>query len=916
MQKPIFNRTRLAAAVSLALATNGVTLALPAIGQDEADVLEEVVVTGYRKSLIDSIENKRFNASVIESISAEDIGKLPDSSIAESLSRLPGLAAQRLDGRASRISIRGFGENESATTFNGREQVSISDNRGVEFDLYPSEIMAEVNVYKTPNATLEAEGIAGVIDMRTVKPLESESRIQVRAEYEYNDLGQLNPDSDDTGVNATVSFIHQFADDTVGVAFAHARLDSPNQENRWNSWGYPNEWWCGQQECPGAMLGGAKPFVRSSTLERDSTMLVVQVEPNDRLSMTADVLYVDFDDQKTLRGIEIPFAWGQGWPRTVNSVENGVVTSGTTEGQRVVVRNDFEQREAELTQMGFNLVFDLSDSFQIEMDLSRSEVEREIFSFESYAGTGRGDSRGEPDTIGYQLNGGGAGAVFTHGLDYSDANLIQLGGPLTWGWQSTLNDKFGATGTEFENTAQDGFLNAPNIDDELTALKLAAKQQLDIGPVSSIQYGISYRDRTKEKTAENYFLTLNAFPEMLQIPDQYYLGSVSLDFIGMGDMIAYDSLSMIRDGFYDKTLEESSYATNQWSVTEEVTTIFAMANLETEIFGKELSGNVGIRYIETDQSSNAFARSGSDLIRQTVSHDYNNVLGSLNLRMALTEEQIIRFGIAQTMSRPRMDEMNASFGIGINLVPDQYGNYISAGGGNTTLEPREALGIDLTYEYYFADAGYLAVALFRKELDEWIFDGTGEIDVSEFLAATGQVTPDGSTTATVNGKINYGDGTIDGYEISLAMPLSVIHDVLDGWGVFLSHTGVDSDISAPGGADYVLPGLSESIQQATVYYENGGFEARLSVRKRDDFKGDLYGLGFSVSQYDILGETLVDAQLSYDFAASRFSSLSGLRIYAQGMNLSDEPFTSLQGDQVRDYQEYGENYRIGFSYSF
>ena len=138
MQKPIFNRTRLATAVSLALATNGVTLALPAIGQDEADVLEEVVVTGYRKSLIDSIENKRFNASVIESISAEDIGKLPDSSIAESLSRLPGLAAQRLDGRASRISIRGFGENESATTFNGREQVSISDNRGVEFDLYPS----------------------------------------------------------------------------------------------------------------------------------------------------------------------------------------------------------------------------------------------------------------------------------------------------------------------------------------------------------------------------------------------------------------------------------------------------------------------------------------------------------------------------------------------------------------------------------------------------------------------------------------------------------------------------------------------------------------------------------------------------------------------------------------------------------
>ena len=153
MKNTTFSRSRLASAVSVALAVSGMAVALPASAQEEAEVMEEVVVTGYRKSLIDSIENKRFNSSVIESISAEDIGKLPDSSIAESLARLPGLAAQRLDGRASRISIRGFGENESATTFNGREQVSISDNRGVEFDLYPSEIMAEVNVYKTPNAT-------------------------------------------------------------------------------------------------------------------------------------------------------------------------------------------------------------------------------------------------------------------------------------------------------------------------------------------------------------------------------------------------------------------------------------------------------------------------------------------------------------------------------------------------------------------------------------------------------------------------------------------------------------------------------------------------------------------------------------------------------------------------------------------
>ena len=905
MKNTTFNRSRLASAVSVALAASGMAVALPAVAQEEAEVMEEVIVTGYRKSLIDSIENKRFNSSVIESISAEDIGKLPDSSIAESLARLPGLAAQRLDGRASRISIRGFGENESATTFNGREQVSISDNRGVEFDLYPSEIMAEVNVYKTPNATLEAEGIAGVIDMRTLKPLDTEARTQLKAEYEYNNLGQLNPDAEDTGINATFSYINQFADDAIGIAFAHAAMESPNQENRWNSWGYPD-----------GVLGGAKPFVRSSTLDRDSTMLVVQVEPSDRLSMTADMLYVDFADQKILRGIEIPFAWGQGAVTAGAPNADGLVTSGTTDGQRVVVRNDYEEREAELTQFGFNAMFDYSDDLQIELDVSRSAVEREITSFESYAGTGRGNDRGEADTIGYNLAPGGAGATFSPNLNYADPSLIQLGGPLTWGWQSTLNDKFNATGTEFENTAQDGFLNAPNIDDELNALKLAATQQLNKGMITSVEYGVSHRARTKKKTAENFFMTLNVFPEMLAIPDQYYLGSVSLDFIGMGNMVAYDSQGMVRDGFYDLTLEESSYASNQWNVKEDVTTMFAMANLETVIAGKEVSGNIGVRHIQTDQSSNAFAQSGGSLIRQTVKHDYSNTLPSMNLRVALDDKQTIRLGVAQTMSRPRMDEMNASFGIGVNLVPDQYGNYIGAGGGNTSLEPKEALGIDLTYENYFANDGYFSIALYHKDLKEWIFDGAAEINVSDFLAASGQSTPDGSTTATVNGKVNGGDGTLTGWEISLAMPLSMIHESLDGWGIFASHTGVESDIKTPGGSDFELPGLSDTIQQATVYYENGGFEARLSMRHRDDFKGDLYGLGFSVQQYTMLSETIVDAQLSYDFADAGIANLEGLRVYAQGVNLTDEPFTSLNGGQIRDYQEYGESFRIGFSYNF
>ena len=213
-----------------------------------------------------------------------------------------------------------------------------------------------------------------------------------------------------------------------------------------------------------------------------------------------------------------------------------------------------------------------------------------------------------------------------------------------------------------------------------------------------------------------------------------------------------------------------------------------------------------------------------------------------------------------------------------------------------------------TYENYFADDGYFSIVLYRKELKSGS-DGAAEIDVADFLAATGQSTPDGGTTATVYEKVNGGSGTLDGWEVSLALPFGMMGDALDGFGLFASYTGVSSDLKTPGGSDYKLPGLSENIMQATLYYENNGFEARVSMRKREDFKGDLYGLGFSVDQYDILGETIVDAQLAYSFANAGIASLEGLRIYAQGVNLTDEPFTSLNGGYVRDYQQYGENYR-------
>ena len=580
--------------LTLALAAAGITSFAATAAEEKQlknDDVEVIEVKGFRGSVVESINTKRFSTQVVESISAEDIGKLPDSSIAESIARLPGLTAQRLDGRASRVSVRGFSENESATTFNGREQVSIGDNRGVEFDLYPSEIMSGVTVYKTPSAGIEAEGIAGVIDMQTVKPLsKGEQVIMFNGQYEQTSFDKLNPDGDDKGFRGTVSYIDQFADDTIGVAFAYNTMSSPNQEKRWNSWGYPDTEVDGQTY---SILGGAKPFVRSSTLERDSAMLVVGAAPNDRLNMTFDALYVDFNDEKILRGIEVPFAWGQGTRDKDSFVideQSGFITSAITEGQRVVVRNDYEERKAELSQFGFNAKYDINDDWSIEFDASRSKVDRTIWSIESYSGTGRGDANGIADNIGYAFDGENTGAQFTHELDYSDYDLIQLGGPLSWGGSAALNNKYGLNDTAYQNTAQDGFINAPEISDELSTLKLAASKVLENEYFSRINFGLSYRDREKVKQSEGYFMTLKDFsldnPGMVSVPEQYRLDSASLDFIGMGDMIAYDTNGLVNDGYYDllqESLTDQKHLTRSWTVQEEVTAAASRAQLHEHI---------------------------------------------------------------------------------------------------------------------------------------------------------------------------------------------------------------------------------------------------------------------------------------------------------------------------------------------
>jgi TonB-dependent receptor len=200
---------------------------------DAASNLDAIVVTGIQGSIQSALKAKLNSDNIVEAISAEDIGKLPDSSIAESLARLPGLATQRVDGRANQISIRGFAPDFSGTTLNGREQATIGENRGVDFDQYPSELISGAVVYKTPDASLIGQGLSGTVDLHTIKPLDlPKQAFAANLRGESASAGSLNHGTGvgDTGHRASVSYIDQFFDHTLGLAVGFAQLDSPLQQ--------------------------------------------------------------------------------------------------------------------------------------------------------------------------------------------------------------------------------------------------------------------------------------------------------------------------------------------------------------------------------------------------------------------------------------------------------------------------------------------------------------------------------------------------------------------------------------------------------------------------------------------------------------------------------------------------------------
>ncbi len=877
-----------------------------------ADDTQTVVVTGIRGSLESSIATKRDSNSIVEAVTAEDIGKLPDASIAESIARLPGLAVQRVAGRAESISIRGMSDDFAVTLMNGRELVSTALNRGVEYDQYPSELINSVVVYKTPDATLAAQGLSGTVDLRTLSPLDQAGRsFTVNARGEKNQNGAINAGIKDTGNRLSGSYVDQFADKTIGVAIAFAHLDSPIQEQHFGSWGWDNASWnaptcngLGPNTCDITMSQGAEFIGTSTSQVRNSVMATVEFKPSKDIHSQLDLYYSHFD--QTVSGRGIMWSDAPAWDgSTISNPTFGtfagtntpLVLSGTFSNVQPVEQSNYNTRTDRLFAIGLNNKLK-TNGWTLENDISFSQAKREDKTAEIYAGLGPVGT-GAGTTLGFSMPGSPmAIPTYTTTVNWADPGVIQLTDPAGWG--------------------QNGFVRTPTMSDQLSALKLAASEPLT-GLFSKVSFGTDYSDREKKRAEQDYQYLLNSgagtmqaiAPSLLQTP-------VSLAYGGMPKILAYNVLQALST--YETAVIDQSQPfayRRDFTVSEKVINAFGKLDFDHDLGRLALRGNLGLQVIHTNQSSTG-TPNNSYSATLTGGTSYTNVLPSLNLVLDMNEyspDWLIRAGAAKTMARGRLDDMRAGVSGSVSTQTHTW----SGDGGNPALKPWLANSFDLATEKYFGKGSYVAFAGFYKQLTNYIYNEQTNYNFSG-VPNIG-VTPI-SNIGTISIPTNGQGGKVYGLEQSATIQGALLSHYLDGFGVLGTVSETRSSILAngPAGGDVPLPGLSGQVAAMTLFYEKDGFSVRISDRYRSPFTAQILGPHGDRIDTSIMQESVMDFQTSYAFEEGKYK---GLQFLFQITNLNNSAYRErivggVNGSMnaLTAYNTYGRQLLAGVNYKF
>ncbi len=762
MKAQRFSKKPLAVAISLAMSSHA------ALAQDDAAVgvesrddmmLEEVVITGIRGSLTRSMDIKRDSQGVVDAISAEDIGKMPDTNLAESLQRITGVSIDRVNGEGSRVTVRGFGPDFNVITLNGRympaanlENTTASASRSFDFAQLAAEGVSGVQVYKTGRANLATGGIGSVINVTTTRPLElPEGALKFGAKIHSDDSNKDG--GDDYTPEFSGIYSSTFADDTIGVAISgsYSERDSgyakggttsgwytiPGAQGDWGSIAPDDPNWANAPQAGDVYSVPRNINYAFGQVQRERTnaQLTLQWAPSDTVTATLDYTYskLDIEEQASDMG-----AWFNGNPTGgeftpgagTGAVLSPLVYSDST-GSDVTFGIGEWGRENEMDSVGFNVEWAPNDNLTLEFDYHSSQAEN-----------GAKDDRGSNNIVsGVQFGRVG------NTVDYSQDLPI---------WTLTLDDgvvldpsQMLSSGTSFRNSY---------MKHEIEQARFGGAYHFDNSVVSSIDFGVMLTDSSNRSAYSNAQRdTWGGYGAPADYDDGIYtaasLGGQFDELSGSGSanlqpqifFSSFDGLRNAISGIATTNGEvispcgtmlcaDPQFSTDR-TVEEEQVAAYFQVNFAWDEAPMPMKLTIGMRYEETDvdavalvpqydslvwAADNEFTAVSSGVGFIENSGSYDNFLPNIDFSIQATDDLVLRASASKTLTRPSFSDLQA--GVTINNPVRFNGGQGSS--GNPNLQPFESTNLDFSAEWYYGESSYISIAYYDKDVKNFIGNTT------------------------------------------------------------------------------------------------------------------------------------------------------------------------------------------------
>jgi iron complex outermembrane receptor protein len=954
------NRSPLRATVQAILGVVTCTAASGAWAQatPTQESLEEVVVTGFRQSLSVALDEKRAAVGSIDAIVAEDIADFPDLNLAESIQRVPGVSIARDGGEGRQISVRGLGPQFTRVRINGMEAMSANGgtdasggtnrDRSFDFNTFASELFNSVTIRKSSSADIEEGSLGATVDLRSAHPFDYDGLTVVTSvQGSYNDI------SEDVDPRGALLISNTFADGKFGALLSAAYtkrklLDEGASTVRWQDSRNTDT-----SPVPGAQFSNSPPVVAGAPTpaqlntafrpriprydiyeheqERLGITASLQWQVSDNTLVSLDGMFANFKAERTELFLEAP-VFSATTAQSMNQVDvvDAVIDSTNTIVYGVFndvdIRSEarFDELETDFTHLTLDLAHSFSDTWRVHALAGYSDADHD-----NPVQTTLLFDRNDVDGYSWDYRGNSRLPVITYGN-------VDVTNPATW----TLS-QIRLRPQSSQNTFKTGSFEVEwDVADALT-LKAGPQYKKFEFETESLQRSNGTSVNQESVIPANVAATpIASYSQLVSISSNLDAPAANQNTWLRPDINAAEQLFNLNDRSVFRLGPELAL-NNNYTIEEEDLGGFVQADFKTEVMGRPLRANLGVRYVETQQTSSGFTFVAGVPTQVSVEREYSDTLPALNVAFNVTDSFIIRAAAAKVMARPNGGGQTTGLGI---LAPGATVNISGANktvnAGNPELNPYRAKSYDLGFEWYFAQDSLVSLALFKKDISSFVqivrasdnfSSNTLGLPDSVALGVCGVTNPNDQVAVDAclagwqfNLPTNTDGGDVDGFEISYQQPFSFLPGFFSHFGLILNYTGVESEINylpppitiagvpqpqVPVKDD--LTGLSKSAYNATLYWENEVFSARIAAAYRDDYLTTVPGR----NNNDVEGTI---ETLNVDFSAT-WTVMPALDLTLEALNLTDEfqdQYVGRQGDRLSYYHHQGRQYLLGARYKF